>query len=58
MAFNKNDLVTEWQLKPADEETARREGLHSLRTSAKTGEGVEKTFQWLAEATLAGGVKS
>ena len=58
VAFNKNDLVGEWQLKPADEETVRTEGLHPLRTSAKTGEGVEATFQWLAEATLGGGAKT
>lgn len=58
MAFNKNDLVSEWQLKPGDEDTVRKEGLHPLRTSAKTGEGVEATFQWLAEATLGGGAKA
>lgn len=58
MAFNKNDLVDEWQLKAADEEAARKEGLHLLRTSAKTGEGIEATFQWLAEATLGGGAKA
>jgi small GTP-binding protein len=52
MAFNKNDLADQWQVKPADEATATRQGVHPIRTSAKTGEGVEATFQWLAEATL------
>jgi small GTP-binding protein len=52
MAFNKNDLADQWQLKPADEEAATRQGMHPVRTSAKTGEGVEATFQWLAEAAL------
>ena len=52
MAFNKNDLADQWQLKPADEDAATRQGMHPIRTSAKTGEGVEATFQWLAEAAL------
>ena len=52
MAFNKTDLVDEWKLKPADEEAAAGQGIHPIRTSAKTGEGVEATFQWLAAAAL------
>lgn len=53
LALNKIDLKTEWTLTPADEAAAGGTGLHRIRTSAKTGEGVEATFQWLAEATLA-----
>jgi len=52
VAMNKNDLVNDWQLKPSDEEAVRERGLHQVRTSAKTGEGVEETFRWVAEATL------
>lgn len=53
MAFNKSDLTEQWQLGPADEASVAADGLHLIRTSAKTGEGVEATFQWLAQATLA-----
>jgi small GTP-binding protein len=51
-AFNKADLTDEWQLTQADEDAVSARGLHVLRTSAKSGTGVEETFQWLAEATL------
>lgn len=50
-AFNKADLASEWTLTKADEESVSSRGLFGVRTSAKTGEGVEATFQWLAEAT-------
>ena len=53
VAVNKADLVEQWQLTEADEESVGARGLHRFRTSAKTGSGVEDTFQWLAEATLA-----
>jgi len=53
MVFNKSDLADRWQLGAADEQGVTAQGLHLLRTSAKTGEGVEATFQWLAQATLA-----
>jgi small GTP-binding protein len=52
MAFNKSDLADQWQLGAAEETQVTAEGLHLIRTSAKTGEGVEATFQWLAQATL------
>lgn len=50
-ALNKSDLVDEWKLTAADEESIGARGLHGVKTSAKTGTGVEETFQWLAEAT-------
>lgn len=50
-AFNKSDLTDEWKLTSADEQAVQAKGLFSIRTSAKTGAGVEETFQWLAEAT-------
>ncbi|MEO7501765.1 MAG: Rab family GTPase [Gemmatimonadaceae bacterium] len=53
VAVNKVDLVEQWQLTEADEEAVGARGLQRFRTSAKTGKGVEETFQWLAEATLA-----
>ena len=53
LALNKVDLTDEWKLDPASESSAGGTGVHRLRTSAKTGEGVENAFQWLAEATLA-----
>jgi small GTP-binding protein len=54
LALNKIDLQDEWKLSASDESSAGGNGLHRIRTSAKTGEGVEATFQWLAEATVAG----
>jgi small GTP-binding protein len=50
LALNKADLADSWVLTPADEADAATRGFHVLRTSAKTGEGVEPAFQWLAEA--------
>ena len=51
-AFNKSDLTEEWKLTQADEDAVSARGLYGVRTSAKSGVGVEDTFQWLAEATL------
>jgi small GTP-binding protein len=53
IALNKVDLTEEWKLSASDEQSAGGEGVHRLRTSAKTGEGVEAAFQWLAETTMA-----
>lgn len=53
IALNKIDLTNEWKLTPEQEESAGGEGIHRLKTSAKTGQGVEAAFQWLAQATLA-----
>ena len=55
VAINKTDLVSTWQLEPADEEGVKTSGLHRFRTSAKTGDGVEDAFRWLAQATLKNG---
>jgi len=57
VALNKSDLKDEWKLSSSDEESAAK-GVHRLKTSAKTGEGVEAAFQWLAEQTLKGAEKS
>jgi len=45
-------------LSASDEAAAGAAGMHRLRTSAKTGEGVEAAFQWLAEQTVGGAEKS
>lgn len=50
LALNKADLSESWVLRPADESLATTRGFHVQRTSAKSGEGVEPMFQWLAEA--------
>ncbi|HUQ18778.1 MAG TPA: Rab family GTPase [Gemmatimonadaceae bacterium] len=52
VAMNKSDLADQWTVSPRSESEAGGEGLHRLRTSAKTGEGVEAAFQWLAEQTM------
>jgi small GTP-binding protein len=53
VALNKNDLTDQWCLGPAEIEGLAKERWHPVRTSAKTGEGVEATFAWLARAMLA-----
>ena len=53
IALTKIDLADEWKLAAGDEASLGSRGLHVIRTSAKTGEGVEAAFQWLADATLA-----
>jgi small GTP-binding protein len=50
-AFNKSDLSDDWKLSRADEDRVTALGLYAVHTSAKTGLGVETTFQWLADAT-------
>ena len=52
VAFNKKDLTDQWLLRPADYDALSDHGLHALDTSAKTGEGVEEAFMWLAAATI------
>jgi small GTP-binding protein len=49
-AFNKCDLADDWKLTSTEEASLPQHGLYGVRTSAKTGAGVEATFQWLAEA--------
>jgi small GTP-binding protein len=52
LALNKIDLAEQWALKKGDEESLAREW-ELVRTSAKTGAGVEEAFQRLGRATLA-----
>jgi len=53
VALNKSDLKDEWKLAGADDKRLATEGLFALRTSAKSGDGVEAAFQRLADATIA-----
>jgi small GTP-binding protein len=55
VALNKIDLTDEWSLGAADDKALSVHPWHPIRTSAKTGEGVEDAFAWLARATLAPG---
>jgi small GTP-binding protein len=54
VALNKCDLTAEWDI-PAEREAeiAGRERSVVVRTSAKTGEGVERAFDSLAKAMIA-----
>jgi small GTP-binding protein len=53
VALNKSDLSDQWQLTPADEKRLSAAGQFALRTSAKSGLGVEEAFQRLADTTVA-----
>jgi small GTP-binding protein len=52
VALNKCDLIEKWEI-PADRESALAgQGCRLIRTSAKTGEGVEELFQAISEIML------
>jgi len=55
VALNKADLTNEWKLGAAEESSLKATGMHTLRTSAKTGEGVEPAFQWLTDSMMNAG---
>ena len=57
VALNKIDLTEQWILKQTDEAALAAQGLHLLKTSAKTGAGVEDAFHWLARETVRAGGK-
>ena len=52
VALNKADLADQWTLTRSDESSRSGAGLHHVRTSAKTGAGVEDAFHWLAKEVL------
>ena len=52
VALNKMDLSHEWVLKQSDEDQLTNRGWHVLKTSAKTGDGVEDAFHWLAKSMI------
>jgi len=56
VALNKADLTEQWILGEREEAVLASQG-HWLRTSAKSGAGVEEAFGWIARATLLQGGK-
>lgn len=52
IAINKADLEEQWQLGQGDFDSLFGEGRHVLKTSAKSGVGVEEAFLWLAGRML------
>ncbi|MDR2695386.1 MAG: GTP-binding protein [Deltaproteobacteria bacterium] len=52
LLLNKVDLLPHWQVTEEDVARIAQQGLHVLKTSAKTGEGVDDAFTGLAEAML------
>lgn len=54
LLLNKADLEAQWELDEATIGKLAAEGWITLRTSAKTGAGVEEAFQRLAQALVPG----
>lgn len=52
LALNKADLAHEWELDEAVLADINGRNWHVIRTSAKTGQGVEEAFQTLAQNML------
>ncbi len=52
VVLNKTDLAALWDLEESDVARLEGEGWHVLKTSARTGDGVEEAFTWLARETL------
>jgi small GTP-binding protein len=52
LVINKSDLIRDWELDPALESRLSAEGWSILRSSAKTGEGVEESFSLLTRKML------
>jgi len=53
VAVNKCDLTEDWQLGESDYDRLEAKGWKHFVTSAKTGNGVEDAFFWLASQTMA-----
>jgi small GTP-binding protein len=52
LVINKSDLLRDWELDPALESQLAAQEWNILRTSAKTGEGVEEAFALLTQKIL------
>ena len=52
LVINKSDLIRDWELDPALESQLTVQGWNILRSSAKTGEGVEESFSLLTKKML------
>jgi small GTP-binding protein len=53
LVLNKSDLMDQWEIDDGQQAKLVKDGWIVLKTSAKTGEGVEKAYMQLAEAMLA-----
>ena len=52
LVLNKCDLTEQWEIEPEKENELSGQGWSLVRTSAKTGQGVEEVFTTLARAML------
>lgn len=52
LVLNKSDLLDEWEIEAAEIEAIIQRGWTVIKTSAKTGLGVEEVFQTLAKKIL------
>lgn len=52
LVINKSDLIRDWELDSALESQLAVQGWSILRSSAKTGEGVEESFSLLTQKML------
>lgn len=50
--INKADLLNDWEIAEAEIELLKKKGWEVIKTSAKTGEGVEEAFHRLANKLL------
>jgi small GTP-binding protein len=55
LVLNKSDLIDQWEIDDGQQQKLVKDGWIVLKTSAKTGEGVEKAYIQLAEAMVAAG---
>jgi small GTP-binding protein len=53
IALNKSDLADQWRIGPKEIDTLATSRWHPIKTSAKSGDGVDDAFVWLARAMLA-----
>lgn len=50
IALNKSDLSAEWNVDKRELKAFKKAKMHYETTSAKSGDGVEAVFRWIAEA--------
>ncbi len=52
LLFNKSDLADEWEIEEETLDNLSKDGLMTMKTSAKTGQGVEDAFLSIARKML------
>jgi hypothetical protein len=52
--LNKSDLAAEWKITDTERVQLKEQGIVTIETSAKTGDGVAQTFEMLAQAMMEG----